>query len=62
MTKFKIVSLRPEKDFTNNSASPPSIFDVKFFDKYSIDAIEYIKKADAVILPGGFSNFYWNSL
>ena len=51
MTKFKIISLRPEKDFTNNSASPPSIFDVKFFDKYSIDAIEYIKKADAVILP-----------
>tara|TARA_A100000164_G_scaffold325434_1_gene310510 strand:- start:215 stop:1195 length:981 start_codon:yes stop_codon:yes gene_type:complete len=51
MTQYKIVSLRPEKDFANNNASPPSIFDVKFFNNYNTDVMQYIKKADAVIMP-----------
>jgi len=49
--KFKIVCLRPKKDFTDNGVKPPSIFDVFYFKKLNAKSAELIQNADALILP-----------
>ena len=49
--KFKIVCLRPEKDFTDNGVNPPSNFDVVYFEKLNQSVVQSIEKADVLIIP-----------
>ena len=49
--KFKIVCLRPKKDFTDNGVKTPSIFDVFYFEKFNANSVELIQNADVLILP-----------
>ena len=49
--KFKIVCLRPKKDFTDNGVKTPSIFDVFYFEKLNANSVELIQNADVLILP-----------
>ena len=49
--KFKIVCLRPEKDFTDNGVNPPSNFDVIYFEKLNQSVVQSIEKADVLIIP-----------
>jgi len=49
--KFKIVCLRPKKDFTDNGVKPPSIFDVIYFEKFNANSVKLIQNADVLILP-----------
>ena len=49
--KFKIVCLRPKKDFTDNGVNSPSNFKIDYFDKYNEISAKAIQNADVLVLP-----------